>query len=973
MSTLTCTIGGVSYSVKTQGYGSLDVYDALEVRGSLIITIEDYAGTASFVYGQPVVLSDSVLGTLFQGFVGTDKPTKPGPASTTVEHYLTIFDKQYLVDKRTNYSNYLGWYAGDIVVDFVQGTLAAEGVTVAAAMRRDSTTAQFNQGTLSGVVGATGATGDGDLDLAPAGSDVSFSESTTADFSTGTLTNCTAANNTLTPNTQNALKFSAFLPISTDTSGLVSKIYVKFWTGSMTVGVSDTLNFDVWIAGSSPEKVGGIVPLFSDLTVPGGIYDQNGLLNDGDTDLTSYAVNQWYTRNESLAAYNGKTIIAMLAQVESHSVGTYTWYVKNAYLGSQTGNKFFSTTSTAPQLNPPTVYQYRKFITSTFTASVVSTFDPNNSYRISPSHSIDAVKLLKSSNILWGASDSVRLYASYNGGSSWIPCTNGAVLPGLPIGSNVSGLSMQLKEVFAAGNAPDALSVLDSVSVSLLSAPNATKSDIVTSFLTQSNWNTGTHSATQADVSGNLELAPYTRDWNDTLTTGQTNFFPSGTSATASSGAYVMTCGANSGVGTNGFGTSRLDFLGTALDFTLECDVKASNANTEASITYRQIYWNSSTNNTFGYLVGVYPGSPGIVEIGYGSNSNSSAFTQLAQITPNLSTGTTYHVKLVVNGNRHQFYFNNSATPTFDIIDNTYTQAGGIGLRGYNADGGASHTATWDNLVLAQQPSGTWTSPSTSVSSLTTCGGSVITWTEQNTSNPAQAYAFVQSSIDGGSTYQQCTSGSAIPGLTNGVSLASKSVLIQCLLGTQTNTVPMISGLVWRVLGVYPGSSGTRSTAPLGNDTVISRPDQSGWGTAFDSQTWAKTGTATDAVSSNQLLLTNTTGDVHERLGSRTDDDEEITVEFQLTASTITGGAELRYVDANNLYRLAVSTIAISIVKIASGGTTTLATVSASLSTSVWYWLRFRVVGSTTVSLYGRVWASGTLEDQTTWTITASD
>jgi hypothetical protein len=604
---------------------------------------------------------------------------------------------------------------------------------------------------------------------------------------------------------------------------------------------------------------------------------------------------------------------------------------------------------------------------------VVTTFDPHNSYRINPSRSIDAVKLIRSTNIFWNASESVLLYVTYNGGSSWIACANNGALPGLPAGANVAGMSMQLKEVFGSGDDPTGIPVIDSVNVSLLSAPNATKSDIVTSFLTQANWNSGTHSATQADVSGNLELAPFTRDWSSGGTTGQTAFLPSGTSQSVTGGAYTMTCGDNDATGANGFGTSRLDSLGTALDFTLECDLKSSSSAQQTGITYRQIYWNASVNNTFGYLVFIQPGSPGRVELGYGSNSNSDSYTIIKAASPSISTNTFYHIKIVVNGSHHQVYFNNSSTPTLDAVDTQFTQSGGFGFRGYHivGDSGAK-TSTWDNLVLAQQQSGTWTSPSTPVSSLVTCGGSVITWQETGTDNPARAYDFVQSSIDGGSTYQQCVNGQPIPGLDAGVSLSGKSVLIQVLLGTQTNTAPMVRGLVWRVLGQYPGSSGTRSTKPLGID-YVDRANQSGFGTASDSQVWTPTGTATAAVASNKLTITNTTGDFFERLGLRTDDDMDMTVPFTLSASTMTGGMTLRYVDTNNYYKLQASTTSIDIVKKVAGVSYTLVSVASTLTINTQYYMRFRVVDQLPVLLYGRIWLTGTLEDQVNWTISTSD
>lgn len=967
---VTLTIGGTQVTFIED---TLDITQSLDERQRLQTDVIDYTGSLHFVKGEQVVLTDPVLGVMFNGYLNSDQEFDIYPTGA-IRHTIDCIDQHYLADKRTYTHTYDSpQVAGKLVVDQLSSVLVPEGIAQNFAQHTDSTTTDFAQGILNSTV-STNNVDDGNLELAPAGSDVSFSESTTADFSSGTLSNVVASGNTLTPSTQNALKFSVLLPASDPTS---SVIRATIWTGSITLGASDTLNFDVWIADSSPDKMGTAYLLFSDLTRSVGVYDQNGLLVDANTDLSAYAVNRWYTRQISLSSFSGKTIIGVLVSSGGSSVGAYTWYIKNCYLSSHTGNKFFAPTDTVPQLNPPTVYQYSGYLASTFATSVVTTYDPSNSYRISTSHSIDLVKLLKASYITWTASSSVLIYVTYNGGSSWIPCTINSPLSGLPAGSNVAGLSLQLKEVFGAGsdgNDPTGIPVIEAVSVLLTSAPTATKSDVVTSFLTQSNWNTGTHNGTQADVSGNLELAPYVRDWASGGTTGQTSFFPSGTTQSVTGGAYTMTCPANTFTipGTNGFGTSRLDFLGTMLDFTVEADIKTNSSLMEVCITYRQIHWNSTTNNTFGYMVGLYPnGGSGNLEIGYGSNADSDSYTPLKTATVSTSTNTFYHVKIVVNGNHHQVYFNNSSNPTLDIIDSTYTQAGGIGLRGFNGDGSSSHIATWDNVALGQQPSGTWTSTSTSVSSLTTCGGSVITWLEQNTSNATFAFAFIQTSIDGGTTWTQCTNGGVIPGLTSGVSLSGKSVLTRVLLGTQNNTMPMVSGLVWRVLGAYPGSSGTRSTIPLGNDTMVRTNSTGSWGTSFDSQSYVKVGTGTTNLTSNEGIIANTTGDVHMVLGSRTWTDEEGTVRFSLSDAATTGGMELRYQDVNNFYRLAATTTTLSIIKKSTGTTTTLATTSVSLTTGTFYWMRFRAVGNGPVNLFGRVWQSGTLEP-TTWNLTAS-
>lgn len=982
MSNITATVNNVSYPVHhASGFNLAEV---LEARDVLTFTVIDSPGTAVFTRGMPVTFSDTISGILYNGYVQTDSQTKlsPNPSSTIRLHTITCMPPQYNVDKRSNETEYQNWYAGDIATDMVvNGNLAAENIRIAAALRHETSTADFSTGTLSGTVGSTAIpTNDGDLELARAGSTVTITESTTADFSTGSLTGVAAANNALTPTTVSGLKASTILPGGTASSFLSLSI----WSGTMTIGTSDTLNYDVWISSTSPQQTVAVELICSDgtkLSTQTGTYDQNGLLAAPSTDLSSYAKDAWYTRNISLGStFNGKTLNTVLVYFAGTAPGTYTTFFKNIYLTSQSGNKFLSTTATTTQVNPPQVSQLSGYIADSTQASVLPVFDPASAYRISTAHSIDAVKLLQSSVVTVTAAQpsgsTVTIYASYDG-VAFVPCTNGSALPSLPVGSNVAGLSLTLKEVFGVGTDPTVVPSLLSVSITLQSAPNATKSDIVTAYETQAQWNTGTYNGTAADSNGILKLTSVSRDWNDNLITNQTSWFGSGTTQAASSNKYTITAG-----NSLGYGTSQLNFAGTALNFTLDIDISVQSG-VDAGVTYRQISW-STTNNTFGYLVNINNFS-NVVSLLYGSNStNDNGAPVISSASRTINTGTTYHLKIVLSGTHHQVYFNNESTPCIDVTDSTYTQTGGIGLRIFNHSGSSS-SGSFDNFVLAQGGTGnTWTSPSVSISSLGTIGGSCISWTETNTSNPISAYDFVQTSIDGGSTYQLCTNGGTMPNLTSGTNVSGKSVLVKVTLGSQTGLVPSVSDLVWRVLGAYPGSSGTRTTAPLGIDNMT-RANAGSWGTAQDGQAWNKTGTGTVAISSNTATITNTTGDVDEQIGSTTATDQEATVQVKLSASTVNDGIKLRYSNATNYYKLALSTTGLSIVKNTGGGESTLATTAGTYSTNTLYWLRFRCVGQGPVNLSGKVWLAdgNTIEPGVSagvmsstspqWTVTASD
>jgi hypothetical protein len=967
MGVLSCTIGGNAVNVQFAPGQSFLITAAVEVPFQLQLTVEDTAGTLSFTRGQPIVLSDSVKGVLYAGTVLSSQMLKAGPGSTLVEHTVTCTDKQYPFIKRTNSTNYLNWYAGDAAVDMVvNGALAAEGVTVPAGLHRDSTQADFAEGVLAGTVSISNV-GDGNLELVTAGSNLSFTESVTSDFSSGTLTNVTATNNTLKPITQSAIKFSAVLNahIATD----IAK--VQIWSGSQVVGTLDTLNYSIWIDGGSPVKLIGIDLGFSDgtfLNTTTTAIDQNGLPASPTIDLSNYAVNQWYARAISFpASLNGKTVNSVLIVTTGQSVGTYLAYVKNIFLTSASGSPFFSTSATVTTTNPPVVTNALAYLPAQIAAPVVQAFDPANSFRISPAHSIDAVKLLRSSVVnyiaITPATSIVQLWASYDG-VSYQPCTNSGALPALLAGSNIAGLSLYLKEVFtvasgtsSSGNPdPTQLPVLSSVSVSLLSAPNpiSPKSDIVTGFSTQAAWNTGTLTGTSAPASGDLTIGATSRDWNDNLITNQTfTIFGGSPTQAASGGKYSIT----TPVGASA--KSNFDFAGQVVDLTLDIDIQFVGTVGFTNITYRNPFIGSST-----------------IGMSVALDQNGSLFTLFANSTTlgtlsfTFVNGTTYHVKIIASGSSHMVYL--AGVLRFAVADSTVT---GPGYMGVSASTNASSvTINYDNFVVTPAVSGTWQSASTSISALGTCGPSVISWTEVNTSSAVVSSILVQTSVDGGSTFQNCINGGAIPNIPSGTNVSGKSVIVKATLAAISQAhAPLLRQLVWRVLGAYPGSTGTRTTLPMAIDTAI-RANQAGFGTASDGQTWVKSGTGTDAVASNALTITNTTGDVHEVIGVRTWTDEDVSIHFQFSASTMTPGIELRYIDVNNHCRLSVTTTAITITRVSYGITMVLNTAVVALSINTLYRMRFRVAGTYPVNFYGKVWlGDGSTAEPSAWSVTFSE
>ena len=886
---LSCLIGTSNFQ---SGSGipvlnqSFILSDAVDQRSILTLTGEDTAGTLSYTPAMPVIFSDHDQGKLYDGYLNSDRVTKPAAGgSAQLEHYLTFADHHRDLDKRANTVNYLNWTAGDMACDMIQQTLSQEGITGDFALESDYTPTTFAQGTLTNTVATTTTSpfvyapntasppitsNTGDLELTRAGTQFTLTESVTADFSSGTLTSMVASNNQLSPSTQSAIKVTALYSpvatainspaqesggVATDEEQFVNLMYVQVWSGSMTVGTNDTFNYDVWIASTSPAFLAGMDMQFSDNSYLNGsvgtldsnnsvgLYDQNGVSVDVLQDLSSYAKDTWYTRNITMTGLNGKTINKIFVYLAGSNSGTYTVYTKNCYLGSQSGSPFFSTSATSTQLNPPTIQRaLGAYLSSTINTSVVSVYNPLASYRVSSAHSISSVGLVQNSTITWtaslptsgtqatpyppgtlgttttstGGAGAMVMLASYDG-NAWLQCQNSQALPGLPPGSNVSGLSLYLREQFAAGSDPTAIPALLDVSITINSAANTTVSDIVATYGTSTQWNTGTQVLTNPNSAGNLTIGgsanPLTQSWPSSTVLNQQTFlagpFNNGTQA-VTGGAYTMSPVANTG---GSWCQSRFDWAGYFQNGTIEADVKVSTTGiyTEASIEYRQTGWGNANDN-YAYVVGIQ--STGGVFLAYGSNSFSNTvgtFTSITSPGVTIAANTYYHLKIVVNGNRHTVYFNHSGTPSIDVLDNTYTTAGQVGFRAYT-NSNSSFTASIDNFSMVTTTAGTWTSPSTSLNSLGTCGYSQVCWTDLDSRGQVENTTTVLASIDGGTTWQQCTNGAEVPQLPRGTSTSGVSIKFQAILFSSTPPIstPVIMGLYARICGNYGTVSGTR-------------------------------------------------------------------------------------------------------------------------------------------------------------------
>ena len=989
---VTATIGGVEYGVIP---GSIQPENRVDDRDTLTISVLDTAGTTLFQKYQPVVVTDSILGTIFTGIIST--PTMQQilwPANQKIWQ-LQCVDQAYRLDKELSNWTYKDQYAGTILAHQLQTYSAADHVSAAFALRWEELYTSWQQGTLSGTTAttntSTGNSGAGDLELALAGSTVTFSQVTQADFNAGMtsggLSSPASGGVTFTP-TQ-AIKFTATnaLPGLTNPS-----LSMKIWSGSHTIALSDVLLFDVWIADSSPQQMASVDLVLSDGTKLSASQATVGVDAQGvgpaiTNDLAGLATNTWYARRFFLdggGAWVGKIINYATVSFGGSNQGNYTAYFRNIRIqNGGTITTIFGTTATATQTMPQPV-QNNGY--NSISCTVVTSYERHGDM-YSPVFSLSNAGIVQSSFLNWmitlpNSSFTYSITASIDGFATFLPCTLNGAIPGLLPGMSLSGKNVQLVYVFDnASNDPTLTPLLSSITGTIIPSYACTKSDIVST--TTTTWSSGTLTNLTTNAENALQLNGYSRNYDDADYSNQTLYG----SASPAQGILKKQIFLTSGTGTDV--RSRLDFAGSAWqNFTMETDVTLLSGDASVGVVYRTTNWGNS-NDSYAYTASFRTSG---MTLAHGTNSSGSGSATVIATTSGItfSAGTTYRLKVVVNGTNHQIYLNDVLY--INATDATYTSGGYVGLRFYN-NTGSTQTAVFDNVGIMAALSGTWISPAIDIHSLGSISNSQITLQIDPAVNTSIVTFLTEISLDNGSTWSTCTNTLSthvvltqgyfqslpVPGLSPGTNVSSMTqVLLRLTISTSTASVGSFDGLLWAdltaislfVIGAY-SSTGTRSTAPLAWDSMIRGNVSGGFGTATNGATYTKTGIGTVALTSDEATITNTTGDVHMQLGTTTQGDTDGTVRFNLSASTITAGMELRYTNANTYYRLAVSSTTISIIK-AAGPTVTLASASLTTSINTWYRLRFRVTGTAPVSLQGRIWLDGTSEP-TTWNITATD
>lgn len=781
--TLAITIAGQPVVLRDDNRFELD--DSIGTISTFLCTIGDLSGTQHFKRGMQITISDSARGTLYTGFVMSSVETNYIP-QTYIESYVSCVDNQYLVDKRTYPGpEYVNQYAGAILADQLN-YLSAEGITAQYASLRETTQAQLALGTLSNVVSSTNQ-GNGDLELASAGTIVSHSE----DLTTGTLTNMQNAGSTLTLQSIPALKLTGNSSQGQGGGSTNNFAYVELSSVNVALASGDYLQYEIWISSTSPQIMAGVDGICSDgtnlrdVTTPGFMNDQNGLWMHPKTDLSGYANDQWYTRQIVLSNVSGKTLSKVTVALEGNTNGNYTAYFRNVKLYTSSGGvkqTFFATTlGSVGQAN--TILSNSGY---TNVALVVVTSYQQSGIRVSTATSITSVGIVKSSLMSWQATvptgTTLIEEVSVDYGATWQACTRSQPFLSLLPGTNVSGYQIATRQrMMLTGTSPEVSPVLSSQIWSIAPSYNASVTGLLEIDQQASDFNAGSNNNIQVNGDNQMSLRGVWRTWDDASVARQTYFGMGGMGTVGQQANVTVTGYQNEGV-------AQLDFAGSWQNFIAEIDCSVSSLG-DVSFCYRTT--NQGTGkNTMAYSIQLNPSS---ITLGYGANNGSSsgqAYTSL-QAAPTNLTGTNLKIrmKVVVSGSSHRIYLDDVLY--INVTDSTYTSSGKFGLRFVNTTAGTTtYSAFFDNFGVMSSLTGYHKVGPLSISGLSTIGNSLVLW---DADIPPAGGMLVETSFDN-STWQTCTNGSPIPQLPPGMVNNNTQLYIRTTLNTGNASASSIVG-----------------------------------------------------------------------------------------------------------------------------------------------------------------------------------
>jgi hypothetical protein len=768
---LTASIAGVIYPVKNT---SVALGNKVDQRSTLNLTIFDANNTYAFQFGQPVVITDTLEGIKFTGFI--QKPVESKIAAQNAKWItLSCMDNRFLADVMTSNIVVAQQYAGIVAAKMVSDNLGPRGISANYALRLDTTQSDFMAGTLNNTVAT--ANNGGDLELALAGVDY---------IRTGIAGTIQQAN---------GLKFTGYCA-----SGYsLAYVYRQIWTGSITIANNDYLTFDMWVSSDSPSIKAGVDFICSDGTTlrDSGNTDNQGMsIHPSGADLSGLANDQWYSRTTFLTgSLVGKTISSIMVAIGGANAGTYTVYFRRIAYNPSGGG---STTIFGNASTLSTNVQVLNNGYTNVSLTQVSLSDKNLTV-IPATFDIHTVGIVRKSAMTWSSVTPTGCTAiretSIDSQASWQQITSGAAVPNLLAGMSAAGMNVSYRDILTVGKDPTVIVSNSAPSFAVYSAYNAAKSDVSAIYTTSTQFATGTLTDVKANGATAITTNGYHWSWANGFPSQ--SFFGSGSSSLINKQQYIN-CNATSDA------RLRMDFAGTWQNFVAEIDITAVASPNSTGFVYRTTNWGNS-NDSYAYAVSI---STGTVLLAKGSNSTGAgAFTSLTSASVFLTANSIHRLKIVVNGTSHSVYLD-GVLYINNFTDATYTAAGYIGLRTYNGTGSAISTA-YNNFGVCSALSGTWQSPSIDISGPGTYGNSVLAWDSDGLPD-STCLISAQTSINGGSSWQTATNGGAISGLTAGGSLSGVHLLIKMFLtASNADVVPVLNGVSVWIMGQY-SATGTR-------------------------------------------------------------------------------------------------------------------------------------------------------------------
>ncbi len=813
---ITVSVAGSNVSIFVD---SIQISDKEAQRSTAQFTVRDDAGTAAYMQNMAVTITDSVLGLQFAGYIDSAAPRLLNPQPNKMWDIICK-DKTYLASKRQCLqADFTGTLAGDVVTDLHAKYLAAEGVTANYATRHDNSAATFGAGTLTNLTATSGV-----LELSLAGSTATTTETTTANFTTGTLTNVSASNNTLILSSTSAIKI-----VGTAAASVGNNLYyyAQISTGGgITLNTGDQLIYDVFVSSTSPAISCGLDLIFTDGSNlrDRNFRDQYGFISHAGANLAGYANDMWMhrviqlsTNNEDLA---GLTIGQVTIGLEGDAGGTYTAYVRSATIKTSGGTTRTTIFSSSLSQN---------FVISTLgyystSVSVVTAYNHTGN-RVSSAYSISGAGIAKSSLISWTspaytqpssgqssiAVSPLIIETSIDGGATYQVCTNHMAIPDLLAGMNLTSRTITLRETLNLGGPnPEITPVLNDVTFSISPSYAVTKTDAFDFDANSTDFGTGTRTNVQYTTGIGEQITGSYKGWQDGSLASQTQYGDSGGNPDTSieNGQLELRCGSSSPPDEM---RSQFNFAGQWQNFICEVDITHytdTTSNINNGIVYRTTGWQNN-NDTYAYCVQMESTSIALVR-GTNSSSGAGSSTLIQRTTVGWVAGAAYHVQIIVSGSSHQVYVNNIRY--INSTDSTFSGSGYLGARLYN-NTSTRISAFFDNFgVMSSAFTASRVHSSLSLTALSTVENSLIHW---NATTPGNTALLIESSINGGSSYQTCTNNAVIPNLTPGTNVSGVSLLIRETLTTQNaNSSPILTGIGVFVIGNY-SATGTRVSPSL--------------------------------------------------------------------------------------------------------------------------------------------------------------